>query len=85
MPNDEEAIPISSDDQQEAVRRIQECKETGQSWLDLSGLDLEELPDKLGELTWLRHLALGGRGLKVVDGDRIERGERRPWILWGYY
>ena len=74
MPDDEKAIPISRSDRQEAVRRIRECEKTGQTWLDLSDLALEELPAELGQLTRLRHLALGSMGLKVIDGDRVEWG-----------
>ena len=59
MPDDEKAIPIPKSDRLEAVRRIRECEKTGQTWLDLGDLALEELPPELGQLTHLRHLALG--------------------------
>src|SRR5579872_1600265 len=74
MPDDEKAIPISMSDRQEAVRRIRECEKTGQTWLDLSDLALEELPAELGQLTRLRNLALGSMNLKVIVGDRVEWG-----------
>ncbi|WP_112134132.1 leucine-rich repeat domain-containing protein [Glycomyces dulcitolivorans] len=42
----------------EALRRIQEAKRTKQTVLDLSDLDLTELPEEICELTWLTELDL---------------------------
>jgi len=72
MPDDEQAVPIPKSDRLEAVRRIRECEETGQTWLDLGDLVLEQLPPELGQLTRLRHLALGTTALKVTRDDQVE-------------
>ena len=42
MPDDENEILESN--RLEAVRRIRECEKTGQSWLALGDLALEQLP-----------------------------------------
>ena len=47
----------------EAERRIEEALRTGQKWLNLGTLDLDELPTRIGELRQLRGLALGGQAL----------------------
>jgi GTPase SAR1 family protein/uncharacterized small protein (DUF1192 family) len=72
MPKSKKVPPLPNSGQEEAVRRIRECEKTGQVWLDLGDLALEQLPPELGLLTHLRHLALGRNRLKVMDGDRIE-------------
>jgi internalin A len=71
MPDDEKTIPISSSDQQEALRRIRACEKTGQTWLDLGDLELEELPPELGQLTHLRLLALGNHRPLFWDDGQI--------------
>lgn len=71
MLGDEKAIPISSAHRHEAVRRIRECEETGQTWLDLGDLDLDELPPELGDLTQLTLLALGSHRPLFWDGGQI--------------
>ena len=71
MPDDGKAIPIRESDRLEAVRRIRECKKTGQTWLDLGDLALEELPPELGQLTRLQHLALGKHRPEFKDDGRI--------------
>jgi GTPase SAR1 family protein/Leucine-rich repeat (LRR) protein len=72
MPDDEKAIPIPNSGRAEAVRRIRECEKTGQTWLDLGDLALEELPPELGQLTHLRHLALGKERCDLDIEDRIK-------------
>ncbi len=71
MPDDEKVTPFPNSGQVEAVRRIRECEKTGQSWLDLGDLDLEELPPELGQLTRLQHLALGKHRPELKDDGRI--------------
>ena len=44
---------------EEAVRRIDEAAEEKVTQLDLSGLDLEELPPEIGKCTQLETLVLG--------------------------
>ena len=67
MQGDEKALPTPKSARQEAVRRIRECEKTGQTWLDLGDLDLEELPPELGQLTHLRLLALGKHRPELRD------------------
>ncbi|MCD0443908.1 ADP-ribosylation factor-like protein [Glycomyces sp. A-F 0318] len=50
----------------EAERRIREAKRTGLTELDLSGLDLEALPEELGDLTALRVLNLQSNDLRAL-------------------
>jgi Leucine-rich repeat (LRR) protein len=50
----------------EAERRIREAKRTGQTELDLSGLDLEALPEELGDLANLRILHLYSNDLRAL-------------------
>ncbi|MCA3287422.1 MAG: hypothetical protein ING09_12810 [Roseomonas sp.] len=61
-----------------AEKRIAEAARTGQDWLDLAGLGLTRLPEKLAELTWLRRLSIGhffhvdpdgGTRNTIRDGD----------------
>lgn len=49
-------------DYEEAERRIAEAKASGARVLSLRGLDIERLPDSLGELTDLEELDLCGCG-----------------------
>src|SRR5665213_1108040 len=72
MPDDEKAITIPNLGRAEAVRRIRECEKTGQTWLDLGHLALEELPPELGQLTHLRHLALRKERCDLAIEDRIK-------------
>ncbi|SUB01535.1 Internalin-A precursor [Pannonibacter phragmitetus] len=44
---------------QEALRRIAACRASGAEELDLGGLQLEEIPPELLELSWLKQLYLG--------------------------
>ncbi|HEV7668140.1 MAG TPA: COR domain-containing protein [Thermoanaerobaculia bacterium] len=57
----------------EAERRIEEALRTGQEWLDLGDLALDELPARIGELRGLRGLALGGKAL-TEEGELEWRG-----------
>lgn len=53
----------------EALRRIQAAKATGQHWLDLGDIDgLERIPDEIAELTELRELGLGGSRIQFRQG-----------------
>jgi GTPase SAR1 family protein len=79
MTDNEKAIPMARSGKEEALRRIRECKKTGQSWLDLSYLVLEQTPSELGELTHLQYLALGTVAIKGLDGDRVQWGEYDKW------
>lgn len=81
MPDDEKAIATAKSDRQEALRRIRECEATGQTWLDLGDLDLEELPPELGNLTHLELLALGRHSPFFSDNGQVFwefEGLRRP-------
>lgn len=71
MPGDEKTIPISRSDRQEAVRCIRECEKTGQTWLDLGDLELDELPSELEDLTHLTLLALGQHRPLFWDNGQI--------------
>ena len=71
MLDEETGRPTAEWDQLEALRRIEECEKTGQIWLDLGDLALEELPRELGRLAHLRHLALGVHRFKAADGDEV--------------
>lgn len=59
----------------EAERRIEEALRTGQEWLDLGDLELDELPGRIGELRGLRGLALGRIGLSEAGEWKL--GEAR--------
>ena len=50
-----------------ALERIEECRRTRATELDLSGLGLDEIPPEVFELTWLEKLD--------VSGDFFQRGE----------
>jgi GTPase SAR1 family protein len=50
---------------------MRECEKTGQTWLDLGDLDLEELPPELGDLTHLELLALGRHSPLFADDGQI--------------
>lgn len=50
-----------------ALERIEECRRTRSPELDLSGLDLDEIPEKVFEMKWLEKLDVS------VD-------EEQPWI-----
>ena len=63
---------------EEALRRIRKTRRTRSPALDLSKLGLEELPDELWELTWLKELDLGGNRLtelpqKIGQLQRLKR------------
>jgi Leucine-rich repeat (LRR) protein len=51
-----------------AEERIAEAARTGQDWLDLAGLGLSRLPDRLADLTNLRRLSIGK--IYRVSADR---------------
>ena len=71
MSDDDKANPISRSNRQEAVRRIRECEKTGQTWLDLGDLELDELPPELENLTHLTLLALGQHRPLFWDDGQI--------------
>jgi Leucine-rich repeat (LRR) protein/GTPase SAR1 family protein len=71
MFDEETGRPTRESDRLEALQRIEECEKTGQIWLDLGDLALEELPRALGRLSHLRHLALGVCSFKAADGDEV--------------
>lgn len=50
----------------EAMQRIQEVKRTRQTELDLSGMELTELPEEVCELTWLTNLHLTSNWLTTL-------------------
>ena len=50
-----------TDGERIAQERIEQAARTGQDWLDLAGLGLTQLPDRLGDLTNLRRLSIGRR------------------------
>ena len=43
-----------------ALERIEECRRTRSTALDLSNLGLEEIPEQVFELTWLEKLNVSG-------------------------
>ncbi|MEZ6138947.1 MAG: COR domain-containing protein [Zavarzinella sp.] len=68
----------SDEAQNEAIRRIRHCQETGQIWLDLGDLQMDELPAELGNCNHLQFLALGNKKLIVQEqgitfGYELER------------
>jgi Leucine-rich repeat (LRR) protein len=48
-----------TDGERIAEERIAEAARTGQDWLDLGGLGLARLPERLAKLTWLQRLSIG--------------------------
>jgi len=48
---------------EEALRRIEEVRKSGATWLDLSGLKLSTLPEAIGQLSQLQELLLYNKGL----------------------
>ncbi|HSF75640.1 MAG TPA: hypothetical protein VLA84_17730, partial [Microcoleus sp.] len=58
---------------EEAVRRIDQAAEEKLTELDLSGLDLDELPPEIGKCTQLETLVLG----KV---ERLERVDNKTTL-----
>jgi hypothetical protein len=48
-----------TDGERIAEERIAEAARTGQDWLDLAGLGLARLPERLAKLTWLQRLSIG--------------------------
>ena len=52
----------------EANRRISECKKSGKTNLDLSRLELTEIPKSLSELTHLVKLDLSDNQIKKIEG-----------------
>ncbi|WP_287604454.1 leucine-rich repeat domain-containing protein [Thiothrix sp.] len=46
-----------------ALERIEECRRTRSTTLDLSELGLDEIPEQVFELTWLENLDVGGEWL----------------------
>ncbi|MBD1827893.1 leucine-rich repeat domain-containing protein [Microcoleus vaginatus GB1-A2] len=61
---------------EEAVRRIDQAAEENLTELDLSGLDLEELPPEIGKCTQLETLMLG----KVEKGEWVD-GKLTPKLI----
>jgi internalin A len=61
---------------EEAVRRIDQAAEEKLTQLDLSGLDLEELPPEIGKCTQLETLVLG----KVEDWGWVD-GKFSPKLI----
>ncbi|MDP8935419.1 MAG: GTP-binding protein, partial [Cyanobacteriota bacterium] len=61
---------------EEAVRRIDQAAEEKLTELDLSGLDLEELPPEIGKCTQLETLVLG----KVEDWESVD-GKWSPKLI----
>ena len=54
----------------EALRRIQSAKATGQHWLDLGDIEgLESIPEEIAELTELRVLGLGADAYDPETGE----------------
>ncbi|MEG4146663.1 hypothetical protein [Microcoleus sp. Pol12B5] len=62
---------------EEAVRRIDQAAEEKLTELDLSGLDLEELPPEIGKCTQLETLVLGK---KTEDWESLD-GKYRPKLI----
>ena len=56
-----------------AQQRIGECHRTRSTELDLSGCDLEVVPDEVFELTWLEQLNVCGWGYQGMSvGGEIQ-------------
>jgi internalin A len=55
--------PMTTDSQNEAIKRIREALKTGAVELDLSGLELTEVPDGIARLTNLQELDLSNNEL----------------------
>ncbi|PTQ91358.1 leucine-rich repeat domain-containing protein [Agitococcus lubricus] len=53
---------------EEALRRIAECKKNHTLELNLSSLNLEEIPQELTRLVWLKYLNLNGNQLSKLEG-----------------
>ena len=53
-----------------ALEKIALCKEERQLYLDLSHLELTEIPQELSTLVWLEHLSLSHN--KIEDIDALE-------------
>jgi Leucine-rich repeat (LRR) protein len=80
MPDNNKTNPPPNGKHSEAVRRILAAEKSGQTWLDLGDLGLEELPEELEQLTRLQHLALGSTSLKFTTGNHVswQRDRNRP-------
>ena len=54
----------------EALRRIEECRQSKRIKLEVSGLGLTRLPEEIGQLSWLRTLDASGNQLTSLPERR---------------
>jgi internalin A len=59
---------MNSNTPQEALDRINQCKKTKNTTLDLCGLGLTQIPFEIAELTWLTRLWLHSNQLTKIEG-----------------
>jgi tetratricopeptide (TPR) repeat protein len=62
-------MPSRPTPEQIALKRIEECKHSGESFLLLSDLNLHELPTEIGQLTQLTTLDLGNNQLTTLPAE----------------